>query len=177
MQYLACFSHLVLTLQSDNLPIGKWWVDASYAVHHDCRGHTGSMLTLGKGAVACHSTRQKINTRSSTEAELVAVDDMAGHILWTRNFILAQVFLVHESIVYQDNRSAILLESNGMKSAGKRSKHIAIRYYFITDRVRKKEVKIEWCPTLEMLGDFFTKPVQGELFRKFRDGVLNLESC
>ena len=48
VQYLSCYSHLVLTLQSDNLPIRKWWVDASYAVHHDCKGHTGSMLSLFK---------------------------------------------------------------------------------------------------------------------------------
>ena len=175
VQYLSCYTHLVLTLKSDNLPINKWWVDASYAVHHDCKGHTGSMLSLGKGAVSCHSTRQKINTRSSTEAELVAVDDMAGQIIWTRNFILAQGFLVHESIVYQDNKSAILLETNGAKSAGKRSKHIAVRYYFIKDRIKSKEVKIEWCSTLDMVSDVFTKPLQGELFTKFRSGVMNLD--
>jgi hypothetical protein len=49
-----------------------------------------------------------------------------------------------------------------------------IRFFFIKDQVDSKRVKIEHCPTAEMLADFFTKPLQGTQFRKLRDHILNI---
>lgn len=78
------------------------------------RSHTGGTLSLGKGSLYSASTLQKINTKSSTEAEeLVAVDDVMPLILWTRYFLQAQGYDVRENKVFQDNQSAILLEKNG----------------------------------------------------------------
>jgi hypothetical protein len=133
----------------------------------------GGMMSLGKGAAYGTSTREKLNTKSSTEAELVGVNDVMPQILWTRYFLEAQGYGGEDSLVYQDNQSAILLEKNGRAWSGKRTRHINIRYSFVTDRIAAGEVKVEYCPTGEMLGDFFTKPLQGT-FRKFRNHVLNL---
>ena len=94
-------------------------------------------------------------------------------VLWTLRFLDAQGYEIEENVVYQDNQSAILLEKNGKFSSSKRTKHIDMRYFFITDRIEKKEVSVEYCPTEEMIGDFFTKPLQGSLFRKFRALILN----
>jgi hypothetical protein len=174
MQYLRATVDLPLTLEADNAHIVKWWVDASFAVHPDMKSHTGGMMSLGKGAAYGTSTRQKLNTKSSTEAELVGVNDVMPQILWTRYFLEAQGYGVNDSLMYQDNQSAILLEKNGRASSGKRTRHINIRYFFVTDRIATGEVKVEYCPTGEMLGDFFTKPLQGTLFRKFCNHVLNL---
>lgn len=79
-------------------------------------------------------------------------------------------------MLHQDNQSAILLETNGKGSSGKRTRHINIRYFFIGDRVASGEVTVKHCPTDQMLGDFFTKPLQGAPFRRFRDAVLNIEA-
>ena len=68
----------------------RWWVDASYATHDDMKSHTGGVMTLGKGAIYGSSTRQRINTKSSTESELVAVNDVMPQILWTRYFLEIQ---------------------------------------------------------------------------------------
>ena len=68
------------------------------------------------------STKQKLNTRSSTESEVVGVDEMMPAILWTRLFLEAQGYGVKESIIFQDNKSAILLEKNGKSSSSKRTK-------------------------------------------------------
>jgi hypothetical protein len=174
MQYLRATANLPLTLEADIAHIVKCWVDASFAVHLDMKSHTGGMMSLGKGAAYRTSTRQKLNTKSSTEAELVGVNDVMPQILWTRYFLEAQGYGVEDSLVYQDNQSAILLEKNGRASSGKRTGHINIRYFFVTDQIAAGEVKVEYCPTGEMLGDFFTKPQQGILFRKFRNHVLNL---
>jgi hypothetical protein len=118
--------------------------------------------------------KQWLNTKSSTEAELVGVDDGMPLVVWTRNFITAQGYKVKDNIVYQDNQSAILLEKNGRASSGRRTRHIDIRYFFVTDRVKQKELRIEYCPTGDMVADFFTKPLQGSLFRKLHAIILNI---
>jgi hypothetical protein len=176
MKYLRADPHLPLTLEADDTRIMKWWVDASFAVHPDMKSHTGATASLGKGSVYTASTRQKLNTKSSTEAELVAVDDVMPMILWTRYFLNAQGYKMGESMIYQDNQSAILLEKNGRASSGKRTRHINIRYFLVADRVKSKEVMIEYCPTDTMLADYLTKPLQGTKFMWFRDRILNVQA-
>jgi hypothetical protein len=175
IKYLRGSPNLALTLEADNAHVIKWWVDSSFAVHRDMRSHTGGTFSLGKGSPYSTSTRQKLNTKSSTEAELVAVDDVMPLILWTRYFLEAQGYGVQENKVFQDNQSAMLLEKNGRRSSGRRTRHINIRYFFVTDRIQSKEVAVEYCPTGDMLADMFTKPLQGSAFRRFRDAVLNIQ--
>jgi hypothetical protein len=67
----------------------------------------------------------------------------------------------------------MLLEKNGKASSGRRTRHIDIRYFFVTDRIENGEMRIEYCPTEEMVADFFTKPLQGSLFRKLHGLILN----
>jgi hypothetical protein len=176
MRYLRETATLPLTLEADPSNTLHWWVDASFAVHPDMKSHTGAVLSLGRGALYTMSTRQKLNTKSSTEAELVAVDDAMPNVAWTRNFLIAQGINIPDTVVYQDNQSAILLERNGQKSSGKRTRHLNIRYYYVTDCVSNKELRIEYCPTTEMLADILTKPLQGSLFRTLRDRLLNIQS-
>jgi hypothetical protein len=174
MRFLRGTKHDKLTLECDeNLDI-KWYIDASFAVHPDMRSHTGASMTLGKGSVYSTSRKQRLNTKSSTEAELVGVDDAMPMVIWTRNFMEAQGYEVHDNVVFQDNQSAILLEKNGRRSSGRRTRHINIRYFFVSDRVKNGEMRIEYCPTDEMIADFFTKPLQGSLFRKLRQKIMNL---
>jgi hypothetical protein len=90
------------------------------------------------------STKQKLNTRSSTETEIVGADDFMPVICWTRYFMKAQGYGVKYSVLFQDNKSSILLEKNGKALSSKRKKHINIRYFFITDRVKKEEVSVVW---------------------------------
>jgi hypothetical protein len=134
-------------------------------------------MSLGKGSITGVSKKQKVNTRSSTESELVGADDMLPHIMWTRYFIEAQGFNVDESILYQDNLSAMLLENNGKQSSSKRTKHIRVRYFFIKDRIGNGDISLKHCPTGDMAGDHFTKPLQVAQFRKFRASVLVFKEC
>jgi hypothetical protein len=173
IKYLRKTRDLVLTLRADNINIIKWWVDAAFAVHKDMRSHTGGVMSMGAGAVYSSSQKQKMNTKSSTEAELVGANDVLPQVLWTQYFLEAQGYGT-DNILYQDNQSTMKLEENGKASSGKRTRHINIRYFFITDRIAKKEVAVQYCPTLQMVADYFTKPLQGALFYKFRDQILGL---
>jgi hypothetical protein len=174
MKYIRGTRDLILRLSADGNGILKWWIDASFAVHPNMRGHSGGGLSLGRGFPITSSTKQKLNTRSSTETEIVGVDDFMPAVCWTRYFMEAQGYNVADNVVAQDNKASMLLENNGKASSSKRTKHINIRYFFITDRIAKGEVKVEWCPTQEMVGDYMTKPLQGGLFRKFRDLIMGV---
>ena len=94
--------------------------------------------------------------------------------MWTRLFLEAQGYGVTENIIFQDNQAAILLEKNGKASSGKRTKHLNMRYFFVTDRIANRELSVEWCPTGDMTGDFLTKPLQGALFTRFRDLMMGV---
>ena len=175
LKYLRGYTHVPLTLEASSVLSVKWWVDASFAVHKDMRSHTGGTMSLGKGSIYSTSTRQKLNTRSSTEAELVGVDDVMPMVIWARNFLREQGYMVEESTIYQDNKSAMLLEKNGKASSTKRTRHLDVRYYFVTDRVKAGEVTIVYCPTDEMVADLLTKPLQDHKFRVFRAALLNCD--
>ena len=170
--YLKGTRSLFLTLGADSLTKITTYVDASYAVHLDMKSHTGGAITLGTGALMCKSTKQKLNTKSSTEAEVVGASDFLPSAIWTRMFLQAQGFVLTENFFLQDNKSAILLELNGRGSSGQKTRHIDIRYFFMQDRFTSEGMTVVYCPTEMMLADFFTKPLQGNLFRSLRDVIL-----
>jgi hypothetical protein len=87
-----------LNLSADNLTTINWWVDASHAVNDDCRGHTGAMMLMGKGAAISFSNKHKINTKSSSKSELISADQALSPILHTRYFIEAQGYSVEQNI-------------------------------------------------------------------------------
>ncbi len=131
---------------------------------------------MGKGVPIVSSTKHKINTWSSTERNFVGVNDMMSLILWTRYFLNHQGYKVNNNINFQDNKISILLKRNGKVSSGKRTKHINVRYFFITDQISKGEVQVKWCPTKDMVAYFLKKPLQGASFKRFRDLIMGVLS-
>lgn len=149
------------------------YVDASYGVHADYKSHTGTVITINGCNVYFRSTKQKINTKSSTEAELVGLSDALSFILHLRNYLIGQGYKVGPCDVLQDNQSTIRLVLNG-KSNSNNTRHINIRYFFIHDRLASKEIKLTYEPTESMLADALTKPLQGLKFIHMRDNLLNM---
>jgi hypothetical protein len=164
----------VLTLEADDTNTLTWYIDVAFAVHGDMKSHTGAVFTMGKGSIISSSTKQKVNSRSSTESEMIGVDDKIAKVLWMKRFLEWQDFAVKLNIIYQDNTSSIKLEENGKSSSGKRTRHFDIKYFYVTDLVGRNEVKIEYCSTDEMLADYMTKPLVGGKFKLFRDRIMNL---
>ncbi len=177
MEYLRKDHAWPQVLGAKNDGLLMWYVDALFAVHPNMHGHTGGGLTMGRGFPNTAPTKQKLNTRSSTESELVGVDDMMPIIIWTCYFLLSQGYGIVENLLLQENKSSILLEQNRKASSSKRTRHINIRYFFITDQVNMKEISPHWCPTKDMVTDFWTKPLQGSHFRKLRDYIMGRVRC
>jgi hypothetical protein len=147
LKYLDSTVDMPLVLAADDTGKIQWWADASYAVHADMKSHTGGTLSFGKGSIYSTSNKQKLVTRSSTEAEVIGVHDVMPQLIWTTHFLDGQEMTIDESILYQDNTSSILLEKNRRSSSTKRTRHMNIRYFFIKDQVDSKRVRIEHCPT------------------------------
>ena len=99
-----------LILSADNLHIIKWYVDSAFGVHPDFKSHTSAVMAYRGGAAQSISSNQKLNTRSSTEAELVSTNDVSIMILWTKLFMKAQGFKIDSNILYQDNKSTVVAE-------------------------------------------------------------------
>jgi hypothetical protein len=106
-------------------------MDASHQIHDDCCSHTGAIITFGAGAITSSSSKQKLNTKSSTESKLVTMNDKLCDILWTRCFLETQGYTISANIVFQDNMSTLSLEKDGCISSSKQTKHIKAKYFFI----------------------------------------------
>jgi hypothetical protein len=182
IKHLRLTIFIPLVLGWDSTSHLTWLVDASFAVHKDMRSHTGAVLSLGQGALMSMSLKQKINTKSSTEAELVGVDDTMNFIEWIQLFVEQQVKSLNDDsvlkkigcdvIIQQDNTSTIQLENNGQASSTKRTRHINIRYFYVTSKIKEGRMHVMYWPTKQMVSDYLTKPLQGSLFRTHRNSIM-----
>ena len=148
------------------------FVDVSFAVHKDMRSHTGGGISFGRGVLLGRSTKQKLNTTSSTESEIVEAADYLPNTVWLMKCLEHQGYKVKSSILYQDNQSAIRLEKNAQRSSSRRTRHLDIKYFWVRDRLRSEGIEVIYCPTESMVADYFTKPLQGAIFKKLRDIVM-----
>lgn len=172
LKYLNGSQYMGIILSPDRDLSLLVYVDASYGVHWDAKSHTGMSLSLGKGPIFAKSSKQRLVSKSSTEAELIGLSDCATQAIWTRNFLEQQGYNVGPATIYQDNMSTMHLVVNG-RSTSERTRHIHVRYYFVKGRVEAGEIDIKYMPTKLMIADILTKPLQGELFRTLRAMLLN----
>ena len=172
LQYLNATSDMGMILEATKSIHLIAYADASYAVHSDFKSHSAGIISLGMGPVFVKSKKQRLNTISSTEAELVSISDILPQALWSRQWLIEQGYSIGPLTLHHDNTSAIHLAQNG-PSNNERTRHIAIRYYWVKDKIEVGEVEIKYLGTSAMVADFLSKPLQGELFRKMRKLLLN----
>jgi hypothetical protein len=82
LEYINGSMDLEYTIGADSLNSCQTWVDASYAVHPDMKSHTGGVISFGTGGLMCKSSKQKLNTKSSTKAKLVGASDYLPNAIW-----------------------------------------------------------------------------------------------
>ena len=150
------------------MSILNWFIDSVHQVHDE-------VMALGKGAVLSKSSGQNINTKSSSEAELVGVDDILPTIPWTKYFIEAQRCVIEHNIIHQDNESTLRMLINGKKSCTARSKHIKAKFFLAKDYHDRDEIEFAKCHTTKMWVDMLTRPKQGTPFRTDRSMLMNVD--
>jgi hypothetical protein len=173
-EYLNGSTDLGLRYKPDTIRL-YYWIDASYNLHRDSRGHTGIVATVGKhnAPIYVRSQKHKLHTRSSTEAELVATDEGVLHLLW---LILVFDFLGYPQepvTVFQDNKSTIRVCQTGHSKNG-RLKHMVVRYNFIHGQQEANIITFEYVKSADMVADIMSKPTLLPIFLKLRKLLLNI---
>jgi guanyl-specific ribonuclease Sa len=149
------------------------YIDAAYGVHKESgKSHTGSFVTIGEGGpIYVSSGKQKVVTKSSTEAELIATSDKAGNGISLNHFLREQGHAMGPVTLHQDNTSTITLLKRG-GPASERTRHLSIREFWLTQQINDGVVTIQHLPTEAMYANILTKPVvQGAQFQKERQGL------
>ena len=137
-----------------------WFANTAFAVHKDMKSHTDDMMTSGTEALKTVFSEQKLNAKSLIEAESVKANDTSSDAFWTRNFLNEQCHHVKDNVLFQNNKSAMLLKNNEWMSVKKKSEHINVRHFFLTNRINNSnELRVEHCLINEMTADHFIKPL------------------
>ncbi len=146
--------------------------DASHGCHLDGTSRTGIIVMLAGGPVAVASSKQKLVTKSSAEAELVGICDGATTAIQVRSFLTHQGHRLEPTPLMEDNESTIKMVQAG-KPTTRQSRHINMRFYFVKQHVVSGEVVVVYCCTADMLADMCTKGLTGSTFVSIRDRVLH----
>jgi hypothetical protein len=174
--YLSKFPKRTLRYLRGGKLILECFIDASFGVHPDRTSRTGVLAMLAGACIGGWSSKQKLVSKSSTEAEVIGLSDGLSVILWISLWLQAQGHDLRPVIVYQDNQSTLSLMKTG-KKPNQKTKHLEIRYFFAKNRVENGDICLVYKPTEDMLADLMTKPVCGKLFNSLVERILGCSNA
>lgn len=146
------------------------WVDADWAGDVTSRkSTTGFLFTLHGGSIAWRSRLQTLVTDTTADAEFVAASEAAKDSLWLRRVVGSLGENDEPVLLREDNQACLAMANKAAMSS--RTKHLHVRTHLVRDYVKRGEVRLEHVPTEEQLADGFTKPLDGDKFRRFRDAL------
>ena len=146
----------------------KLFADASHLTHSDGHGHTGILIMLGNTMITARSVKQKVQARSSTEAEIIAAEECATYVPFLRN-LLTDLKIQYKLpfVLGQDNKSCIFLIVQGSGNF-QRTKHMLGRISYLKDMVESNLLRCQYTPTADMVVDLLTKPLSEQLIIKHK---------
>jgi hypothetical protein len=154
--YVSATQHYSLQFSKNASMIPTIYADSSHLLHQDARGHGGIILSLGSGPIMTKSYKLRLNTRSSTESELVVLEASTSYAKWW-HLLLSELQILKQTslLVYQDNMSAIRMVQD--QTFDNLNKHLVNRVQLINDQLSTKTIVVKYCPTDRMLADILTK--------------------
>jgi hypothetical protein len=175
MQYINGTKEFGLTLKCDGPLRIIGFIDAAYGCHVDGKSHSGAVVQLCGCCVMAISRKQKIVSKSSTEAELIALSDLCSIVELCNDFMNEQGYDDADvPLIWQDNQSTISMVKTG--GGATRTKHLRVRQNLVRERIENGNIVVEYMPTLGMIADVLTKPLQGALFRGLSGRVLGSQN-
>ena len=165
--YLKRTSDYRMRFSPENLQLHAY-VDASYAIHPDCRSHQGAIIRLGSTSAPFYAKSSVIKNvvRSSTEAEIFAANDLVSDLLWAIDLMTELGFPQQTVPVYEDNQAVVHLLTAPDFNFQTRSKHIRVRYSFLREQLESKTLTFIHVPSPAQQSDGLTKPLIGNLFQR-----------
>jgi hypothetical protein len=146
--------------------------DADWANNKkDRKSVTGWVAKVNGDPISWASKKQRTVALSTCEAELYAKAAAIQEVLWLRGLMKELgLYTRTGSTVHGDNQSAIAVAKNGIK--GERTKHVDVKYHFVTECVENGEVELKWVSTHEQQADIFTKALPAPIFHQFRKQLM-----
>jgi hypothetical protein len=174
LRYLKGTQTLALTYRRPDKDKGQSAVitgfsDADWGGDTETRRSTSGIIFIVCGAAFSWRTKLQTSTALSTcEAELNALTEAAKEAIWVRYLVAEMQATTNDDPVqiFEDNQAAILITENHRFS--EKTKHVAIKYFFVREQVANGAIKVTYCPTNEMIADIFTKPLTRIAFETLR---------
>lgn len=158
VKYLAGTIEVGLTFRAKIPLIPKIFADASHCIHQDGKGHGGITITLGSAPVHSRSFKLKMTTRSSSESELVVLEEASTYVTWYSTLLKSMGIEARKPLtIYQDNQSTIIMAMQGANF--KRTKHLMCKESYVKEQITNGELTLRYLPTNDMPADMLTKPL------------------
>jgi histone deacetylase 1/2 len=164
-------------------PILEYFSDSDWACdRNDRKSISGNAGFLFSNLLAWESKKQVTIALSSAEGEYYALTEATKNVLHLK-YLLREIFKVEGATpllmkrsesIYVDNKGAILMAENDLNN--KRTKHIDIRYRFITHHIKNKEISLHYVKSEDNLADIFTKPLGRIAFTRLADRMMKYAS-
>ena len=146
--------------------------DASFNITEDGRSYFGYIITLGHSLITSKGGRIKSIVRSSTEAEISAVNEIASEILWCRDLLEELGYEQHKIAIEEDNMSCITMLQKEPRSFHSKSRHVRVKWAFFRQEYAKRTIRLHYCPTDKMKADLLTKPMGGKAHNLHTSAIL-----
>ena len=171
MRYLKGTTRYGLLYRESDFKECVGYSDADWAGDvNDYRSTSGYIFQFGGAAVSWKSRKQTSVALSTAEAEYMALSGATQEVSWMRQLLLDLKYgPITPTLIYEDNQSSICMAKNPLFHG--RTKHIGIRYHFVREQVKKKNVEIIYCPSEEMIADMLTKGLSQVKFEKLHELV------
>ncbi len=138
----------------------------------DRRSVSGWVVKLDGDPISWSSKKQSIVAQSTCEAELYAEAAAINEVLWLRGMLEELGLLLKaRSIIYGDNTSTQTISREGVKR--ERTKHIDVKYHFITECIENGVVQLKWVATDQQQADIFTKALDRVKFETHRKELMS----
>ena len=147
------------------------YADSSYNITSEGASHYGYLLTVVHSLVGLKGGRIKTVVRSSTEAEIVGVNEVTSEILWARDVLIELGYPQEEVIIAEDNGSCITMLQTEPRNFQTNSRHVRVKWAFFRQENEKQILKLVYCPTEKMRADLLTKPLRGNLFKEHDSAI------
>jgi hypothetical protein len=163
---------------------GAWeflvYIDASFNCYENGRGHSGILMFLDRvsAAILAKSLKQKTVSSSSTQAELISLNEAVLHVMWIEGILseLLPGVKIKPIKVFNDNTSMISLAKQPVVNRQGRSKFMNRALFKVNENIAAGDIVMLYEDTDTLVADFLTKAVHGKRFKMFRARILGSDS-
>ena len=172
LEYIKRFPEKQVVFKPRDLQL-RGFCDASFNITSDGRSYFGYVITLGHSLVSTKGGRVKTVVRSSTEAEISAVNEIISELLWCRDVLEELGYDQNRMHIKEDNQSCITMLQKEPRSFHSKSRHVRVKWEFFREEYAKRTVCLSYCPTEKMVADLLTKPLGGKAHNLHSSAILN----